>query len=209
MRSAGDGYVITYNVEVYNFLELRRVLARLGHRFRGYSDTEVMLTAITEWGLRSALERFNGMFAFALWDRETRTLHLVRDRAGEKPLYYARLGRTFLFGSELKALQAHPEFSAVVDREALALFLRHGYVPSPLSIYRGVFKLPPATRLSVPVDDVDARPAPVAYWSAANIAERGVCQPFDGSADDARRALDEVLRDAVRCRMVADVQLGA
>src|SRR2546425_6438829 len=167
MRSAGDGYVITYNGEVYNFLELRRVLARLGHRFRGYSDTEVMLTAITEWGLRSALERFNGMFAFALWDRETRTLHLARDRAGEKPLYYTYTGRVFLFGSELKALQAHPEFAAEVDQQALALFLRHSYVPAPFSIYQGVLKLPPGTTLSVRLDGAATLPTPEPYWSAS------------------------------------------
>src|SRR3989442_2872216 len=209
MRSAGDGYVITYNVEVYNFLELRRVLARLGHRFRGYSDTEVMLTAITEWGLRSALERFNGMFAFALWDRETRTLHLARDRAGEKPLYYTYTGRVFLFGSELKALQAHPEFSAEVDQQALALFLRHSYVPAPFSIYQGVLKLPPGTTLSVRLDGAATLPTPEPYWSAREVAERGVLRPFTGSAEDARVVLDTILKDAVRLRMVADVPLGA
>jgi asparagine synthase (glutamine-hydrolysing) len=208
MHSASERYVITYNGEIYNFLELRHDLGRLGHRFRGRSDTEVMLAAIAEWDLEGALGRFNGMFAFALWDRETRALHLVRDRAGEKPLYYTCIGRTFVFGSEVKALQAHPEFSAEIDRDALALFLRHGYVPSPLSIYRGVFKLPPATVLSVHIDVAAGLPAPVPYWSAAEVAARGVHDPFAGSADDARVALDALLRDAVRRRMVADVPLG-
>ena len=208
MPSASGRYVINYNGEVYNFLKLRQDLGRLGHRFRGRSDTEVMLAAIDAWGLESALDRFNGMFAFALWDREARALHLVRDRAGEKPLYYTRIGQTFAFGSELKALRAHPEFSAEIDRDALALFLRHGYVPSPLSIYRGVFKMPPATRLSVSIDDGDASPTPVGYWSAAEVAERGVRQPFEGSADDARVALEKLLGNAVRRRMVADVPLG-
>jgi asparagine synthase (glutamine-hydrolysing) len=207
MRSADGRYVITYNGEIYNFLELRQDLDALGHRFRGRSDTEVMLAAIAEWGLERALARFNGMFAFALWDRQAHTLHLVRDRAGEKPLYYTQIGRACVFGSELKALQAHPEFSAEIDRDALALFLRHGYVPSPHSIYRGVFKLPPASRLSVPVD-ADMLPEPVTYWSAAEVATRGVGQAFQGSDEDARAALDGLLADAVRRRMVADVPLG-
>jgi asparagine synthase (glutamine-hydrolysing) len=208
MRSADGRYVITYNGEIYNFLELRQELDARSHRFRGRSDTEVMLAAIVEWGLERALERFNGMFAFALWDRGTRTLHLVRDRAGEKPLFYTRIGRAVVFGSELKALQAHPEFSGEIDPDALALFLRHGYVPAPRSIYRGVFKLPPATILSVP-EGVDTLPSPIAYWSAADVARRGVRQPFQGSPADARVALDTLMGDAVRCRMVADVPLGA
>jgi asparagine synthase (glutamine-hydrolysing) len=208
MRSADRRYVITYNGEIYNFLELRQELDARGHRFRGRSDTEVVLAAIAEWGLERAIERFNGMFAFALWDRGARTLHLVRDRAGEKPLFYTRIGRAVVFGSELKALQAHPEFSGEIDPEGLALFLRHGYVPAPHSIYRGVFKLPPATILSVP-EGVDALPSPIAYWSAADVATRGVRQPFQGSPADARVALDTLLAGAVRRRMVADVPLGA
>jgi asparagine synthase (glutamine-hydrolysing) len=208
MRSADSRYVITYNGEIYNFLELRQELEARGHRFRGRSDTEVVLAAIAEWGLERAIERFNGMFALALWDRGARTLHLVRDRAGEKPLFYTRIGRAVVFGSELKALQAHPEFSGEIDPEALALFLRHGYVPAPHSIYRGVFKLPPATILSVP-EGVDALPSPIAYWSAADVATRGVRQPFQGSPADARVALDTLLAGAVRRRMVADVPLGA
>jgi asparagine synthase (glutamine-hydrolysing) len=207
MRSVDGRYVVTYNGEIYNFLELRQELEARGHRFRGRSDTEAMLATIADSGLEQALARFNGMFAFALWDRVARTLHLIRDRAGEKPLYYARIGQAFVFGSELKALQAHPEFSGEIDPDALALFLRHGYVPAPRSIYRGVFKLPPATILSIP-EGVDALPSPIAYWSAAEVATRGVRAPFQGSAADARVALDSLLGDAVRRRMVADVPLG-
>src|SRR5262245_27946058 len=115
MSSACGRFVIVFNGEIYNFVSLRRELEQLRHRFRGHSDTEVMLAAISEWGLQAALTRFNGMFAFALWDRHERVLHLVRDRLGEKPLYYAWMGKTFMFGSELKALAAHPDFRGEID----------------------------------------------------------------------------------------------
>src|SRR5207253_7066750 len=129
---------------IYNFKSLRRELEGLGHAFRGHSDTEVMLACISEWGLLKAVKRFNGMFAFALWDRRERQLHLVRDRMGEKPLYYGWKGKTFLFGSELKALVAHPQFKGDVDRNALAIYLRYSCIPAPYSIYRGIYKLAPA-----------------------------------------------------------------
>ena len=141
MRSACGRYVISFNGEVYNFKALRNELEVLGYAFRGHSDTEVMLACISEWGLLSAVRRFNGMFAFALWDRQERLLHLVRDRGGEKPLYYGWMGRTFLFGSELKALRAHPDFDRRVDRNSLGLFMRHSYIPAPYSIYQGVSKV--------------------------------------------------------------------
>jgi asparagine synthase (glutamine-hydrolysing) len=208
MWSATGRYLLTYNGEIYNFNALRQPLTSRGHRFRGHSDTEVVLASIVEWGLHGALDRFNGMFAFALWDRQARVLHLARDRAGEKPLYYSRVGRWFLFGSELKALRAHPEFSAEVDRDALALFLRHSYVPTPRSIYAGVSKLPPGTVLSLRPDDPMSLAEPTPYWSAKEVAERGVREPFVGSLEEAREAVDSLLKDAVRQRMVADVPLG-
>lgn len=208
MQSACGRYVIVFNGEVYNFLALRAELEPRGHRFRGHSDTEVMLAAISEWGLEHAVPRFVGMFAFALWDRTERTLHLVRDRLGIKPLYYGWIGSTFVFGSELKALRAHPGFRPEVDRNALALYLRHGYVPAPHSIYRGVFKLPPGTTLALRSDE-PAPPVPVAFWSALETAKRGLDEPFSGSADEALAELDRLLRDAVRLRMIADVPIGA
>jgi asparagine synthase (glutamine-hydrolysing) len=210
MHSACGRYVIVFNGEIYNFRALRADLEASGHRFRGGSDTEVLLGAVREWGVRRAVERFNGMFAFALWDRQERTLHLVRDRAGEKPLYYARPGDTLLFASELKALRMHPAFRAEIDRDALALFLRHGYVPTPYTIYQGVFKLPPATILSLPADRAGGRDAePVEYWSARMAAEQGVRNPFSGTEREAVDRLNELLLDAVRLRMEADVPLGA
>jgi asparagine synthase (glutamine-hydrolysing) len=207
MVSADGRYVIVFNGEIYNFLELRRQLEQLGHRFRGHSDTEVMLAAFSQWGLEAAVKSFNGMFAFALWDRQERVLHLGRDRLGEKPLYYSWLGQTFLFASELKALRAYPNFNPEINRNALALYLRHNYIPAPYSIYQDVYKLPPACILTVQPGGSTTQPIP--YWSAQTIAEAGIAQPFTGSETDAIAQLDALLRDAVNLRMVADVPLGA
>jgi len=209
MESASGRLVIVFNGEIYNFQELRRELIEFGYRFRGRSDTEVLLTAIEHWGVRAAVERCNGMFAFAVWDRQQRVLHLARDRAGEKPLYYGWQDKTFLFGSELKSLRLHPAFRGRVDRDAVALFLRHGYVPSPHSIYLGVHKLPPGSLLSISLDGVDRETRPVAYWSVRAVAERGTADPFRGDAQEAVEELHRLLHDAVGIRMEADVPLGA
>lgn len=207
MVSADSRYVIVFNGEIYNFLELSEQLKRLGHKFRGHSDTEVMLASFTQWGVDGAIERFNGMFAFALWDRQERILHLGRDRLGEKPLYYGWMGQTFLFGSELKALKAHPSFQAEINRDALALFLRHSYISAPYSIYKGIYKLPPGTLLTL--NGIDPHPVPVPYWSARKVAELGVREPFTGSESEAVAQLDALLHEAIGLRMVADVPLGA
>ncbi|MDZ8184586.1 MAG: asparagine synthase (glutamine-hydrolyzing) [Nostoc sp. ChiSLP02] len=207
MMSANGRYVLIFNGEIYNFLELRRELTQLGHHFRGHSDTEIMLASFSEWGLDRAIRRFNGMFAFALWDRQERILHLGRDRLGEKPLYYGWQGSTFLFSSELKALKVHPNFQAEINREALTLLLRYCYVPAPYSIYQGIYKLPPGTLLSW--NGVDAHPDPVPYWSAREVAELGIAEPFMGSESEAIIQLEALLKEAVALRMVADVPLGA
>lgn len=209
MVSADDRYVITFNGEIYNFLDLRQQLKQLGYPFRGHSDTEVMLAAFSEWGLQVAVDRFVGMFAFALWDRQERTLHLGRDRIGEKPLYYGWMGNTFLFGSELKALKAHPEWRGEIDRNALALFMRHNYIPAPYSIYQGIYKLPPGTTLTLETANPKLTPTPIPYWSAQSVAESGIAHPFSGTDTDAIECLDRLLRDAIRQQMVADVPLGA
>ncbi len=207
MRSSDGRYVIVFNGEIYNFPTLRQELEGRGCRFRGHSDTEVLLAAFVEWGVEAGLKRANGMFAFALWDTVKRELWLARDRAGEKPLYYGWIGDQFIFGSELKALTAHPDFRTEINRDALALFVRYNYIPVPHSIYQGIYKLPPGTLLTIDGDHADARP--VAYWSAQAIAESGVAHPFDGTTEQAVDALDALLRDAVRLQMVADVPLGA
>src|SRR5207245_703380 len=156
--------------------------------------------AVADWGLPGALQRLNGMFAFALWDRQERRLHLVRDRLGEKPLYYGWVDQTFLFGSELKALRAHRAFRGEIDRGAMTLYLRHNCIPAPYSIYRGVRKLPPATWVTLNPVDVGSLPAPVPDWSVRQAAERGLAEPFTGSASEATAQLDDLLRDAVRLR---------
>src|SRR5215211_7645400 len=208
MASASERYVIIFNGEVYNFVAVRAELEKKGYQFRGGSDTEVLLAAIEEWGLRSAIQRFVGMFGFALWDREERALHLVRDRLGIKPLYYGWQGGTFLFGSEIKALAAHPAFLGEIDRDALALYMRHGYVPAPYAIYRGIHKLPPGMILTLrSQDDVAATPEP--FWAAREVVEAGLANPFTGGESEAIAALDALLRDAVALRMIADVPLGA
>jgi asparagine synthase (glutamine-hydrolysing) len=205
MVSADDRYVISFNGEVYNFQDLRTELESLGHRFRGGSDTEVMLGACMQWGPEQAVRRFVGMFAFALWDRRDRSLRLVRDRLGVKPLYWSLRNDVLLFGSELKALMAHPTWQGEVDREALAAFVRHGYVPGPAAIFRGVHKLQPGTILTL---RTGGEPKLEAYWSLHAVIDGG----GDGAAIDEEEALDQLdaqLKEAVRIRMIADVPLGA
>jgi asparagine synthase (glutamine-hydrolysing) len=207
MVSASGRFVISFNGEIYNFRELRRELNGRSH-FDGGSDTEVMLAAIEAWGLQGALDRFVGMFAFALWDRAAARLHLVRDRLGKKPLYYGFLGSSFVFASELHAFRAHPAFTGEVDRESLSLLLRHNCIPAPHSIYRGVHKLLPGAILSLGSPESSAVEMG-SLWSAKAVAADGLSHPFTGSDEEAADALEDLLRDAVRLRMVSDVPLGA
>ncbi|WP_299774355.1 asparagine synthase (glutamine-hydrolyzing) [uncultured Tateyamaria sp.] len=207
MASACDRYQIVYNGEIYNHAALRRDLEQAGHApsWRGTSDTEVLLAGITAWGLEDTLARAEGMFAIALWDRKDRSLTLARDRLGEKPLYYGWQGGVFLFGSELKALRAHPAFHGEVRRDALTAMLRHGHVPEDLTIYSGVQKLRPGEMATLS----NAQPDPRRwfYWDGGSVASmpKGPV-PTDKEAID---QLEALLLDAVSNQMMSDVPLGA
>ncbi len=207
MVSADGRYVMVYNGEVYNFAALRRELEALGRRFRGNSDSEVVLEAIAQWGLEPALERFVGMFALALWDREQRELRLVRDRLGIKPLYYGWAGGVFLFASEPAALRAHPAFEAGIDREALALYLLRACVPAPRSMWAGMRQLAPGHLVALRAGE-RSLPEPEPYWSLRETLALARQNPFRGSLDEATEALEEHLTAAVAERLVSDVPLG-
>lgn len=211
MHSADERFVISFNGEIYNFPALRRELENLGHHFRGSSDTEVMLAAFGQWGVEAALKRMVGMFAFALWDKAERVLYLARDRMGEKPLYYGWSGRSFLFGSSLRPLQQHPDWRGAIDRGALALLMRHNFIPAPWTIWRGVRKLPPGTLVRLPESQAQPGfyPEPIAYWSARGAAEKGSAAPFKGSDAEAIAEFDRLLREVIAGQMISDVPLGA
>ena len=209
MVSACDRFQISYNGEIYNFKELRQQLQRQGFQFRGHSDTEVLLGAVTEWGLEKTLEQIIGMFAFALWDKEQESLTLVRDPVGKKPLYYGWCQDTFLFASELKALRAHPEFQGRIDPNSLGLFIKYSWVPSPYCIYQGIRKLLPGHLMTINAKSTLENTSPRSYWSARTVAENGEHTPFIGSLEDAANELEKLLHNTVSCRMIADVSLGA
>lgn len=225
MFSTSGRYVMSFNGEIYNHLILRRELDKVGEpclphhsakkveppKWFGHSDTETLLAAIEVWGLEATLRKSVGMFAIALWDRHDNILSLARDRMGEKPLYFGWQGhsseRVFLFGSELKALKAHPAFSAEIDRASLCLLMRHNYIPAPYSIYQGIAKLEPGRVLSISVQNPE--PKIKQYWDVVQVAHSGVAHPFDGTVQDAVAALETLIKDAVCQQMVADVPLGA
>lgn len=211
MTSASGRFVIAFNGEVYNFEDIRSALLAKspGRKFRGHSDTEVVVEAIDQWGIES-VERYVGMFAFAVWDRDERILHLVRDRIGIKPLYVSATDHSVVFGSELKALRQCPLFDPIIDRAALAIYLRHNYIPSPFSIYKGVHKVNPGTILSIKLSDhclfniTEKR-----YWSVREVAVNGLANRIEGSEDEILDRIEEVATEAIRCRLVSDVPLGA
>lgn len=223
MLSHSGRYAMVFNGEVYNFQSLMAELKSLGHTFRGHSDTEIMLAAFEAWGVDAAIRRFNGMFAFALWDRHEAVLTLVRDRLGVKPLYYGWSGQGFLFASELKAFYPHPGFRAEINRDGVGLVLQYGYIPVPHTIFRGMYKLPPGTSVRLSRADLEAGPElfwphadgdatrlhPVRYWSVLEAYHRAHVHPFRESPAAAVDELERLLTDAVGCRMIADVPLGA
>ena len=207
MVSASGRYVIAYNGEVYNARDIARTLESTNDapRWRGHSDTEVILAAIDAWGFAHALERFNGMFAYALWDRRERQLHLVRDRLGIKPLYVGHARNTLVFGSELRALMAHPEFDPSLDREWLDHYLRGTRMPTNRTPYEGVRCVRPGTYLTY---HAEHEPEERVYWSAVEAADKGHRERFAGNDTEATQALHVLLRDAVKIRRVSDVPLG-
>jgi asparagine synthase (glutamine-hydrolysing) len=213
MHSGSGRYVIAFNGEIYNHLALRAELETGGNKpnWHGHSDTETLLACFDAWGIEATVKKSIGMFAFAVWDKQTRQLTLGRDRMGEKPLYYGWQGQgeqsVFLFGSELKALRAHPAFENSINRGALALQLRHNYIPAPYSIYNGIAKLRQGCLLTVSLQQREAKEQ--VYWSALQVAESGVANPFAGTAEQAVDELEILLKDAIQQQMMADVPLGA
>jgi len=223
MHSSDGHYVLTFNGEIYNHRELRAEVEASGRApkggWQGHCDTETFLEAIVAWGLEGALERSVGMFAFGLWDRKNRTLRLARDRFGEKPLYFGWAGRDFIFGSELKTFRQHPRFDPTVDPRALELLAARNYVPAPFSIYRGVFKLEPASILTVvpgaapltepPLEGQTAEGVSLKrYWSYREVLRRGLAEPIRDEGD-AVEELERVLARAVESQALADVPVGA
>ncbi|MCK4829367.1 asparagine synthase (glutamine-hydrolyzing), partial [bacterium] len=210
MHSASGRYVVAFNGEIYNFKTLKQQLERLDYYFTGHSDTEVLLAAVDVWGLEKALSSFVGMFAFSLWDRRERILTLARDRIGEKPLYYGWQGKAFLFGSELKALRMHQDWVGSINRAALALQMRHSYIPAPHSIYQGIQKLSPGTFIQISHDiSQGVTPEPYSYWSMREVAGSGKQHDFDYNDQQAVSALNSLLGETIQEKMVADVPLGA
>jgi asparagine synthase (glutamine-hydrolysing) len=236
MTSHSGRYIIVSDGEILNHLELRRELERGGLAsdfsrksaneeintpptlpqigaagWHGPSDTETLLAAIAAWGVEATLKKCVGMFAFALWDRDTQTLTLARDRMGEKPLYYGWQRGAFLFCSELKALKAHPAFRAEIDHNVLAPFFRVNFIPAPYSIYKDIKKLPAGTFLQISVKTYrhDADQAPRPYWELNKVAKLGAQNTFPGTEQDAANELERLLLQSIKSQMPADIPVGA
>lgn len=213
MQSHSERFVLAFNGEIYNHMALRRRLEEemAAPAWRGHADTETLLACFVAWGIEKTLKAAVGMFALALWDRHDRILTLARDRMGEKPLYYGWQGSTLLFGSEIKALKFHPAFRNEVDRDSIALLLRHNCIPAPYSIFKGISKLMPGHFLSLPLSDGgsarDCKAQP--YWRLNDVVEEGARAPFTGSATEATDLLQERLSQSIGDQMLADVPLGA
>jgi len=209
MKSKCGQFVITFNGEIYNHLEIRKDIniSNYGESWNGHSDTETLLMAISIWGIKKTIQRCVGMFAFALWDIKEKRLYLARDRMGEKPLYYGMQGKAFLFSSELKALKAHPEFQGTINRDTLCLLLRHNTVSNPYSIYQGISKLQPGYILTFNPENKDIRVD--SYWSMKNVVESALKNPFKGTEQQALLELEGVLSSSISNQMISDLPLGA
>ncbi len=209
MFSHDGHWCIAYNGEIYNHNELRRDLQQRGVQFKSTSDTETLVEGFAAWGVRETVTRCRGIFAIAAYDITKRELTLVRDHVGVKPMYYGRHGQHWFFGSELKALRAHPAFTAKIDRHVLPQFLRHNYIPAPYSIYENTWKLPAGTMLTLPVMDAAANPQPVPYWSFTETALSAVSDPWSGSTAEIVDRVQAELSRSVGEQMLSDVPLGA
>jgi asparagine synthase (glutamine-hydrolysing) len=213
MISSSGRYVVVFNGEIYNYRDLRAELERVGYAFKSASDTEVLLTAVETWGLDETLPRLSGMFAVALWDRTEKTVHFFRDRFGKKPLYVGWAGKNLVFASELKSFHAHPDFTPDINRDTLALYMRYGYVCAPHAIFRGVWQILPAGRLSLALNDLrpgeDLSRRMSCFWSLPRVVEQGAAHRARVSEGTAIARFEEKLMSCVQSRMVADVPLGA
>lgn len=208
MFSRSRRFVISYNGEVYNFKDLRRKLIAQGIKFSTDTDTEVVLESIEFWGLNKALSLFHGMFAFALWDTKKHVMTLVRDRMGEKPLYYGWHQKTFIFASEIKSMKCHPDWSATIDRNALSKLLQYNYIPAPLTIYSGVNKLEPGCLISFDLSNNNCKQHKEQWFSYNLLVNNSRSELFSGGFIDATNALDSLLNETIRTQGVADVPLG-
>ncbi|MFK7824242.1 MAG: asparagine synthase (glutamine-hydrolyzing) [Oligoflexales bacterium] len=204
MHSESERFVIAYNGEVFNFRELRSRLLSKGFKFKGNSDTEVVVNAIEEWGIKKALHFFDGQFAFAIWDKLLKKLYLAKDRFGEKPLYYGWANGTFIFASELKSLKKYSQFSTELSPEAIIDFLRYSYVPSPMSIYKHVFKLPPGSWLEL---DLEKKISISRYWHCDEAVKNK--ERFEGNYSEAVKALQELMEESISSRCISDVPIGS
>lgn len=210
MSSLCGRYVISFNGEIYNHLELRKLLQKDKEiQWRGHSDTETLLSCFSFWGIEKTLQSCVGMFSIALWDKLENKLTLARDRVGEKPLYWGWQNDTLLFGSELKALKVHPDFSADINRDALCLLMRHSYIPAPHTIYAGIYKLMPGHYITFSAGGTNQHVASTAYWSMNDVIEAGLSNPFEGSQSECTDRLEEIISASIRDQMLSDVPLGA
>jgi len=210
MHSSSGRYVMAFNGEIYNHLSLRSLLTtEQGETWRGHSDTETLLACFERWGVEKTLQATVGMFAIALWDTQERQLILARDRLGEKPLYWGWHNDVLLFGSELKALKVHPAFSANIDRDALALYLRHNYVPTPYSIYQGIEKFPPGHYVAIALGQKRASVELIPFWSFNAAVKAGLDNPLPSDSKAVVDTLETQLDRGIGMQMLADVPLGA
>jgi asparagine synthase (glutamine-hydrolysing) len=211
MISASGRHVIVFNGEIYNHRDIRLKLQSVGiSKWRSSSDTETILAAVDVWGLEKTLKELRGMFALALWDRKHRSLSLARDRMGEKPLYYGWHNGLLFFGSELKALRTHPSFNSEINIDALPLYLRHGYIPAPWTIYKDIRKLPPGTFVTLNRSSAHETPRqPEPYWSLPNLIKEAKLAPFTGTINEATDLLELHIRQAVTSQLLSDVPVGA